>query len=157
MCMNVIIDANVAGELIRSEEQGDGQLLREWIEQGHGTVVYSGSREYRREIRPGTRIFRLFEQYRKSGRARRIDTSRMRRSEKLIDQAGMKSDDLYALALALASDALVLYSNDDDLKGDFTNRKLLPKVGRKDRAVYPARDTRSKKRKFLNRRHCSRN
>lgn len=153
MCVNIIIDADVAGIFIKNEVDGGDGLLHDWIGQGHGVVVYSPSDKYKKEIRKGTTIFNLFEEYRRSGLAHRIDPLEVQRKEEHeINQSKMRSKDFYILALALASNALVLYTNDGKLRKDFTNQELLPKIRNRRRAVYPT--NRKKQRQFLYERRC---
>lgn len=154
MCVPTIIDASVFGEFLRKDEQGDGWLLRQWIEESHGTVIYSQSTKYQNEMKSDTDIFRLFDQYRKNKGARLIHSSKIGKKVKQFGRSRIRSNDPYVLALALASDARVLYTNDRLLKKDFTNRNLLPKIGKEKRAIYPAGSKQRKQCEFLRRRRC---
>ena len=157
MCIRTIIDTNMFGELLSDPVR---PLLR-WIERKDGVLVYPDGGKYHDELRhqgfgihdidqpqrpregrdheprrSGT-IRRLLRNYRQRGHVTRIRRSRVAVEDQHIAARDLRSDDPHIVALARASDALVLCTNDTDLKEDFTNSALLPRVGGEARAVYP--------------------
>lgn len=166
--MNVIVDADRAGLFRKavnqkgrrtrthSRERGVAEPLIGWIGDGHGTIVYSNSDKYRKEIKPGTKIFELFASLRTDDKARLIDEVAIEQKKTQIDWNRSRSGDKYVLALALACDVRLLYSGDNKLKSDFTDRSILPNIGRKKRSVYPEASSLADRRRFLGRRQCHR-
>ncbi len=158
MCVRTIIDTNMFGELLSDPVR---PLLR-WIERKDGVLVYPDGGKYHDELRRrgfsihnieqpqrprgegrdqepkrSATIRRLLRNYRQRGYITRIRRSHVAVEDERVAARNLRSDDSHIIALARASDALVLCTNDTDLKEDFTNSKLVPGVGGAARAVYP--------------------
>ena len=150
MCTKTIIDASVFGKF-------DAPQMRpfwNWMNNGHGILIYTDGGKYDKELRErAPTAYRRLTAYRQSGQFRLVKWDQVREYELALNRSSLRSNDPHVIALARASDALVLCSCDGDLKRDFVNRALLPHVNRRQRAVYPSGD-RKKQREFLHRRKC---
>lgn len=112
--------------------------LLDWIKRGHGILVYTDGGNYDKELKKSReKAFARFMSYRQSGRARLFQWNLVLNYESELDSITLRSNDPHVIALARASDTLVLCACDGDLKDDFRNRALLPSVNRRRRAVYP--------------------
>ena len=164
MCVKTIIDANMLGEL-RSDSIG---AIRKWIERQDGTLVYPDSGQYHEELAKSPQALGWFERRRQQGSATLIRRDEMTVADRRLGNPRLRSNDRHVIVLALASDALVLCTNDGSLKEDFKNSDLLPRVGREARAVYPlprppdqrsgfgpGRQIEQTQRDFLDRRQCA--
>lgn len=154
MCTHTIIDASVCGKI----DSAQMQPLLGWIKRGHGILVYTDGGRYDKELRNKAckKAYDLFMSYRRSGQARLFRWNQVGTQESELDSATLRSNDPHIIALAQASDTLVLCTCDGDLKEDFLNRELLPHVNRRRRAVYPLRITRKRQQDFLRSRECPR-
>ena len=149
MCTMVIIDASVFSKALPSQnKRGDPELLS-WIGRRHGIVAYEQTGGYGKELRKNQRVFDLFREYRRGQRAKLIAATALQKAEDQLQNAPIKSNDRHILALALASDALVLCSGDKDLHKHFCNVRVLPKIGIQSRAIYPIKVSRKKRSEFL--------
>lgn len=151
MCTPTIIDASVFGKL--------GSLTMQpfwkWMKNGNGVIVYTDGGKYDEELRRrAPAAYERFLSYRQSGQARLFKWNGVQAHERAIASAARRSNDAHIIALARASDSLILCTCDGDLKEDFLDKRLLPAVQKKRRAVYPSRD-RKKQQDFLRRRECS--
>ena len=188
MCVRTIIDTNMFGELLSEPVR---PLLR-WIERKDGVLVYPDGGKYhdelrrrgfsihdieqpqrprgegRDEARRSGAIRRLLRNYRQRGYVTRVRRSRVVPEDEHVAARNLRSDDPHIIALARASGALVLCTNDGDLKSDFTDSDMLPPVAGDTRAVYPlprppdqhsglgpGRQIEQIQRDFLNRRKCA--
>ena len=153
MCIPTIIDASAFGAVL---DPRAGTEFRSWIDRGHGRVVYSNHGDYWEELAKSRRMLRLIADYRRADRARLVNADSVQVAEASLRNATTRSGakDKPVLALAKASDALVLCSRDDGLKNDFRNVQLLPKVGRRKRSVYPIDQRGAVRRQFLEQRRC---
>lgn len=153
MCIPTIIDASAFGAVL---DPRAGTELRSWIDRGHGRVVYSNDGGYWNELVKSGRMLELIEAYRRADRARLVDAASVRVAEESLMHVTTRSraKDKPVLALARASGALVLCSTDAALMDDFLDARLLPKVGRRKKSVYPIDRSAATRRRFLERRRC---
>lgn len=151
MCTAVVIDTNMFGTFLDHEK-----LLLRWIDLGHGILKYTNddSFGYGREVQKSSRMRDLMGEYRRANRAELVPFDAIKQAETTLTEERIRSDDKHILALAKACHALVLCSNDKDLQKDFLDTQLLPKVGKRSRAVYPDKGPRRLQRDFLDRRRC---
>ncbi len=98
----------------------------------------------------------LMNAYRQANHARQIGPDAVKAAEVSLQPVPTRSKakDKPILALALASNALVLCSGDKALKDDFVDPKVLPSVGSDQRAVYPIDANQPVQRRFLNEHRC---
>jgi len=124
MCL--IVDANVAARVFAIPCDTDYAPIWNWIEDRDGKLVYGGRNrtELERVGEARRRLFTLWQ----AGRAIRITAERVSVEERIIAKLGRcRSDDPHVIALARASGARVLCTEDVDLERDFKDRQLVPR------------------------------
>ena len=122
--MGAILDANVAHEVFGGSDRSEaGRRFYNQINRGEGILVAGG--KLLRELLE-TSVRRNIDEAYRSGKIKRINDQKVDvLTKKLQDQGGFKSNDPHILALAQASGARLLYSNDGDLQKDFGNKGLV--------------------------------
>lgn len=155
MCVKAIVDANVVHRVLigRTDDDGD-HLFRRWIGSGGGVLVFTTTEKFLREQR-NSKLTALVGQYLRFGRAQRISETVVA-AEELRLEGATRCDDPHVIALARVAGVSVLATNDGDLMADFQNVRLLPRVGRRARSVYPLDADPRTRRLFLGRRRCPR-
>ena len=155
MCVRTIIDANtIHGLTDRKKKNNDNvdkenkdnkdnlypsfQKLRDWFENRDGLLMWTDEEKFASEM--GAMMnWRLLREYRESNRMEIIEASRVDAEKRYFRgielQSGTK--DIHLLALARAAKVEVLCTDDNPLKSDFKNKKVLPRLSGRDRAVYP--------------------
>ena len=154
MCTVAIVDTCVLWKVAPAPRRQDDTELRAWIRQRHGVLAYSNSGQYHDELSRSPRVWRVFEEYRRGQQAILISDSALASAAERLQNAPIRSDDRHVLELALASDTLILCSNDNGLKNDFTRAAVLPRVGRRSRVLYPVDAPPVERRAFLHAREC---
>ena len=150
MCIATIIDANGFGSFLNDANSA----LRSWISRRDGFLVYSIEGDYAKEIQKSRRMMDVITAYRRNNAAKLISSEEIKAADVTLPDNIIRSNDRHVLALAKASNALVLFSDDRNLQHDFRNSRLLPKVGRRSRSVYPVEQPRSRQLRFLGRLRC---
>ena len=154
MCTVAIVDTCVLWKVAPApRRQGDTEL-RAWIRQRHGILAYSNSGQYYDELSHSPRVWRVFEEYRRGQQAILIGDSKLASAAERLQDAPIRSDDRHIIELALASNTLVLCSDDNDLRGDFIRADVLPRVGRRSRVLYPVDAPPEERRAFLQANEC---
>lgn len=158
MCSIIIVDTNLLSTIVPKEGKEDNldDILVSWIEEGHGILAYSDSGKYSEELKDEGKSWRWFRSLRQD-QARLIRSDKLAQAKEALKLKGTPpdSDDTHILQLALASDALILCSEDTDLRGDFLNRDVLPNVAKRQRrSLYPYDKTRKQRDNFLRARRC---
>ena len=107
----------------RPSPAGDGFF--QWIMNGTGRLVSGG--KALDELERSSADFRSWaSQAVQAGTMTIISESELEsRTEQVQSDGGYQSDDPHVLALAQASGARLLYSNDTALQADFTNRRFI--------------------------------
>lgn len=161
MCVKTIVDASAFGHLCERLPKSAGGQLRDWIDRGDGVIVFSGAEEtYARELGGYPKAVDLLASYVDRGCAIDIDKKRIQVAlSEIPDPPVRQSNDAHILALAVASRATVLFSCDNPLRSDFTNRQVTGDGQRRysvpDLLQSPKDTTKaSRRRKFLARRKC---
>lgn len=123
--MCAIVDANVTFEVFGRKQTEAGTMFRRWLDSDRGTLVVGGRNL--EELAHNGNFRRWFQEARRAtGRVRQVDRASIETQEqRLRGTAGLKSDDGHVVALALASGARLLYSNDRALQDDFSNRRII--------------------------------
>ena len=131
-----IVDANVANEVFGEDCSPAGGRFFDWLASPRGQLVVGG--ELRRELSRDHRFVRWLGSAIRYGRARTIsDEAVGERADDLRRRDICKSNDEHVLALAIASAARLLYTNDNLLMDDFRNRNIVPGLPGK---IYTTRD-----------------
>ena len=155
VCTHTIIDKGMIGDFMKKGPGARLGHLRKWIDQGHGILVYSEEGGYAGEIADHPKFLSLLSEYRRSDRARLIRAPSIEQEQQRVNALKVRSNDRHILALAGASNARVLCAMDSKLQDDFKNSSILPKVGKKQRSVYPLDATSKVQREFLEKRRCT--
>ena len=150
-----IVDANVANEVFGDDPSPAGGRFFDWLASPRGQLVVGG--ELRRELSRDHRFVRWLGSAIRYGRARTIpDEAVKERADDLRRRDICKSDDEHVLALAVASGARLLYTNDNSLMDDFRNRNIVPGPPGKIYTTKDRKDFRPAHRKLLGMRNLCR-
>lgn len=126
--MCAIVDASVVFEVFGGKRTSAGIRFREWLDDGCGQLVVGG-RVLKELAQNGNFARWLQEARRLSGRVRQIGAARVRKHEDALVRSGLlQSNDAHVIALALASGARLLYTDDAGLQRDFENPEVVPGV-----------------------------
>ena len=122
--MCIIVDTNKLGDLLADPVSEDSGPIRDWLNRGKGSIVYSTDGRFAKEARGRARA-RLAD-YVRAGRATLIPGSWFSDDERnLKTRANLRSDDPHVLALARAAGVRLLYTADHDLISDFTDKRVI--------------------------------
>ena len=150
-----IVDANVANEVFGEDCSPAGGRFFDWLASPRGQLVVGG--ELRRELSRDHRFVRWLGGAIRYGRVRTIpDEAVEERADDLRRRGVCKSNDEHVLALAIASGARLLYTNDDLLMDDFRNRNIVPGLPGKVYTIKDRKDFRPAHRKLLGMRNLCR-
>jgi len=123
--MCVIIDADVASRVFAVPCEDDFAPLWEWIDRRSGKLVFGGKNGVELK-RLGKVKGRLMQMWR-AGQALQVLTTRIDAEKTVVTRLGIcRSNDPHVIALARASGARILCTNDQNLETDFKNRTLVP-------------------------------
>ncbi len=121
--MCVIIDTNKLSAFFGLADPASSALYA-WV-QGGGSLVFTTHGRYADELRKAnfTNTFLEFRRFSRvlSVSARELDAH----IAQIEGERQYRSNDVHLLALALASGARVLYTDDRELQSDFTNRAII--------------------------------
>ena len=120
-----IVDANVAHEVFGPNPAPAGDGFFQWVMRGRGRLVAGG--KALEELERSSGEFKQWaSQALQVGTMTTIGESELESRTKQVEASGgYDSDDPHMLALAQASGARLLYSNDSALQGDFKNKQLI--------------------------------
>ena len=150
-----IVDANVANEVFGEGCSPAGGRFFDWLASPRGQLVVGGA--LRRELSRDHRFVRWLGSAIRYGRARTItDEAVEERADDLRRRDICKSNDEHVLALAIASGARLLYTNDNLLMDDFRNRNIIPGPPGKIYTTRDRKDFRPAHRKLLGMRNLCR-
>ena len=122
--MCAILDKNVVGQVFGSEAPPAGKEFLNWLNSGNGLLVVGG--ELRRELNGSSKFKEWLQQAILSGLVRLYNDGKVDdRAEELESSDSCRSDDKHIVALAQISGARLLFTNDDNLKKDFADRRLI--------------------------------
>ncbi len=122
--MCAIIDNDVVFQAFGKKTTDAGCRFREWLEGSSGGLVVGGGNLD--ELTTNGNFSKwLVEATKREGWVRQVKQSDIDSSKKALNQ-NYKSNDECVLALALASGARLLFTNDRDLQQDFGNTNILP-------------------------------
>lgn len=130
--MCAIVDvANVHGELWDRTGIDAGRGFRKAVEKGQVPLVRGGSKFTKELIRSGQQMQRWFAELQRGGRLTvhsdedvdAMEADLLARRRGAADAC--ESDDHHIIALARATGARLLYTNDSALQADFDNKRLV--------------------------------
>ena len=153
--MCAIVDNNVANEVFGGDPPEAGRRFRRWLGSGNGRLVVGGW--LLAELKGNGDFREWFQQNELSGRLLQVKDEKVARQERRIKQTNLcTSNDEHVVALAIASGARLLYTNDDLLMADFRNRDIVPGPPGKIYTTRDRKDFRSAHRKLLGMRNLCR-
>ena len=125
--MCAIVDASVVGKVFNPNRSGAAEKFYDWINVGAGRLVVGG--KVLKELSDNSNFRKWRQQAIQAGRIKTINEDDIKRDLRTLndEQLSHKSNDAHVLALARASGARLLYSDDGDLQQDFKNGKLIKK------------------------------
>ena len=121
--MCAIIDADIADQVFGSRKQRPeaGVEFFKWLQTGRGRLV-TGGKNRRELVRTSAQIW--LRQAVLAGIVRRLDDVDVDATTNAV-RDDCKSNDPHVVALAQVSGARLLYSNDQGLHKDFSNKDLI--------------------------------
>lgn len=148
--MCIILDVNLAHEVLRTSSTEPYHPLRQWLEGGSGKLILGG--ELVEELGVNSEVKnKIFGLYR-AGIAVFLapdDSQKVREKTRELRLARVcSSNDEHIIALAQLTGARLLCTNDKNLKSDFKNSTFISKPQGK---IYPVDANPTVQRKFLNR------
>ncbi len=117
-------DQPPAAQVSGADRPPAGKAFFNWINSGRGRLVVGG--QLRRELDKNNKFREWLKQAVLSGRANKYNDDEVEDKTEELKNAGLcRSDDPHTVALAQISGARLLFTNDEDLKKDFTDKKLI--------------------------------
>ena len=157
--MCAIVDANALGEVFGDGAADRAAAFFQWLDTGPGRLIVGGT-QFRREVDKVTNASRWIQRAIRTGRATQSDDDDVDQEARnlqdlrdLRNRPIVRSDDPHVLALSRCSGARLLYTNDERLTQDFTNRRIVRNPPGK---VYPTENYRDFLNDRRNRRLCGR-
>ncbi len=146
--MCAIVDNNVANEVFGRNPPEAGRHFRRWLGGRNGRLVVGG--RLLEELRGSSEFREWFQQNELSGRLLQVSADEVGREAERVKRSKLRtSDDEHVLALAIASGARLLYTNDNLLMDDFRNRSIIPGPPGKIYTTKDRKDFRPTHRKLL--------
>ena len=122
--MCAIMDNNVRGQVFGNDRPGTGEFFYNWLQERGGRPVVGG--KLLRELGDYGNFTQWLAEARRSGRARIIlDEEVDAETESLQAQPVCRSNDEHILALAIANDTRLLFTNDQALQDDFRDPAII--------------------------------
>ena len=154
--MCAILDVNRAHEFVHPAPSEPVRQLKRWLESGRGSLVVDG--KLLSELYVNKDVRQLIADLTWAGRTVLLSPEESQlvheRAKELTVSGDCRSDDEHIIALAQISGARLLYTNDKDLRADFTNTILIKNPLGK---LYPVSANKTVRRKLLDRRNiCNR-
>jgi predicted nucleic acid-binding protein len=122
--MCVIVDANLASHVFATPAHAEFKPILDWLFHKDGVLVCGG--ENMAELQRVGAAARAIKELLKSNRTILFSESDLEKDKKFVARHRIASDDPHVLALARASKARTLVSDDELLHEDFKNRTLIP-------------------------------
>ena len=122
--MCIILDNSKLGPFFSEKHNKDSAPIHDWMENRFGKLVYSFGGKFGTEM--SSRAKEKLKGLDQSGKAKQIIPKELVNQErKMPKNVKFKSNDKHILALARASGASLLYTEDKSLMEDFKNIKLI--------------------------------
>lgn len=143
--MCAILDSNVTNQVGTSSRLGAAQGFYDWLMEGRGSLVYSDKFLKEEVFVPSISkdAKRMIVEFEQSGIAIKADPIKMEKERRYLQTmtANINSnEDLEILALARATGARLLFSNDKKLHEDFKNALIVNNPRGK---IYTTNDSRT--------------
>ena len=123
--MCIIIDTNKMSAFLKDHSSVDMEPIHTWLSKRWGPLVYTAYGKYGEELKS---VKNRFQEYARSGRVHLVDKSKIIPEENKLQTIKLhKSNDIHILALARASGARLLYTEDKTLMADFKKKEIIDK------------------------------
>ena len=122
--MCAIVDANVAYEVFGDNRTPAGEHFYDWLMRRNGGTFVAGGKLLR-ELNRNSNFRAVFGERLRAGRAKRVPDDEIASALDELPNELVESDDHHVLALANASGARLLFTNDNPLQDDFRNRRIV--------------------------------
>ena len=122
--MCAIVDANVAHEVFGDNPTPAGKHFFDWLARRNGGTLAAGGRLLR-ELNNHSQFRRIFRERTLAGRAKLVTDDEIASALNDLPNELVESNDHHVLALANASGARLLFTNDNALQDDFRNRRII--------------------------------
>ena len=120
-----VVDNDVASEVFGDKQTAAGKGFRDWLDRRRGSLAVGG--DLLDELDGNGKFKEWYARNVQSGLILQIRRGRIAPIQRRLKQEGRcKSNDIHVLALAIASGARLLYTNDTSLIDDFRNRSIIP-------------------------------
>ena len=122
--MCAILDNDVVHKVFGADRPPAAEEFFNWINLGRGRLVVGG--QLRQELHKTNEFREWLQQAVLAGRVHEYNDDEVEDKTEELKNAGLcRSDDPHTVALAQISGARLLFTNDEDLKKDFTDKKLI--------------------------------
>ena len=152
--MCAILDANAANEVFGDSRSPAGERFFDWLSGPRGQLVVGG--KLLGELARNGSFREWLRVAISSARVRRYADGELAPHEAALARMEHRSDDSHVLALAAASGARLLYTNDQALIQDFKDQALMPGRGRVYTTAHSTAVTQTHKRLLGRRDLCRR-
>ena len=119
--MCIVLDASRFGKFQKSADE-NMKPVRDWVLHGNGRIVYSPTKDLKREWKKGAR--KLRRQLQRRAKLKLIPMHSVQRKQAELEDK-IESNDAHIIALAIVAEAKLLVSADKDLCSDFMNPDLV--------------------------------
>ena len=122
--MCAIVDANASYEVFGDNQTPAGKHFYDWLMRRNGGALVAGGKLLR-ELNPNSKFREVFGERLRAGRAKLVLDDKVASELDKLPNELIESDDHHVLALANASGARLLFTNDNALQDDFRNRRII--------------------------------
>ena len=120
-----VVDNDVAFEVFGDRQTEAGRGFRNWLDRRGGLLAVGG--DLLDELTANGRFREWYARNVQSGLILQISRARIAPIQRRLEQDDQcRSNDKHVLALAIASGARLLFTNDNLLMNDFRNRNIVP-------------------------------
>ena len=131
-----VVDNDVASEVFGDRQTAAGKGFRDWLDRRRGSLAVGG--DLLDELEGNGKFKEWYARNIQSGLILQIGRDRITPVQRRLEREGRcRSNDTHVLALAVASGARLLYTNDINLMDDFRNRNIVPGLPGK---IYTTKD-----------------
>ena len=143
-----VVDNDVAFEVFGDRQTDAGRGFRNWLDKRRGSLAVGG--DLLDELTANGRFREWYARNVQSGLILQISRARIAPIQRRLEREGQcRSNDKHVLALAIASGARLLFTNDNLLMEDFRNRNIVPVQRGRIYITRDRKDVRPAHRKLL--------
>ena len=143
-----VVDNNVSSEVFGDRQTDAGKGFRDWLDGRRVSLAVGG--DLLDELVTNGKFREWYERNVQSGLILQIGRDRITPVQRRLEREGRcRSNDTHVLALAVASGARLLYTNDTNLMDDFRNRNIVPGLPGKIYTTKARKDFRPAQKRLL--------